>query len=140
MPSASDKMPSMSDVPTEAYLEAEIDGELRRFPLADRVFRIGRSDKNNVVLADDLASRHHAMLQRSEGEQFYITDLGSSNGTFVNGVRVSAPVILRPGDRIGIANVEFRFHQQETVEPPPVEQPEELKSTNILFRESLITV
>jgi len=124
-----------------AYLEAEVDGEILRFPLAgEHIFQIGRSDKNHVVLADDLASRHHAMLQRSEGGRFYITDLGSSNGTFVNGARISAPVILRPGDRIGIGNHELRFHQEADPQPPPVAEPDELKSTNLLFRESLITV
>src|SRR5579864_6286764 len=90
------------------YLEADIGGELRRFALADNgMFRIGRSDKNEVVIADDLASRHHAMLQQSEEGMVYLTDLGSSNGTFVNGARVSTPVILQSGDRINIGNHEF---------------------------------
>src|SRR5713226_2665748 len=98
-------MPSTSKPVSPAYLEAEVDGEIRRFSLSGgHLFQIGRSDKNHVVLPDDLASRHHAMLQRSEEGQFYITDLGSSNGTFVNGARVSAPVILRPGDRVSIGN------------------------------------
>ena len=131
----------MSTPISAAYLEAEVDGEIRRFPLADgRILKIGRHEKNHVVLADDLASRHHAMLQRSEESQFYITDLGSSNGTFVNGARISAPVILRPGDRVGIGNYEFTFHQEADVQPPPVEDPDALKSTNMLFRESLLTV
>src|SRR5262249_11457705 len=123
-----------------AHLEAEIDGQVRRFSLGgDNIFRIGRSDKNNVILADDLASRNHAMLQRSEEGRFYITDLGSSNGTFVKGARISAPIILQPGDRIGIGNHEFRFHQ-EVQGPPRIEEPDELQSTNILFAQSLITV
>jgi adenylate cyclase len=131
----------MSDVLSAIYLEAEIDGKLSRFPLVDdRTFRIGRSDKNNVVLTDDLASRNHAMLQRSDEGQFYITDLGSSNGTFVNGGRISAPVVLRHGDKIRIGTHEFTFFQQSHVEPPPIEQPDELQSTNILFAQSLITV
>src|SRR6266478_9814309 len=131
----------MSDVLSAIYLEAEIDGKLSQFPLADdRTFRIGRSDKNNVVLTDDLASRNHAMLQRSDEGKFYITDLGSSNGTFVNGGRISAPVVLRHGDKIRIGSHEFTFHQESAVQPPPVEQPDELQSTNILFAQSLITV
>ena len=131
----------MSDVSAIAYLEAEIDGELRQFPLtADRIFRIGRSDKNNVVLNDDLASRSHAMLQRSDEGRFYLSDLGSSNGTFINGARVCAPTTLRNGDRIGIGNHEFCFRQSAEVEPPPTDQPDELQSTNILFAQSLITV
>ena len=131
----------MSSFLPAAHLEAEIDGQVRRFSLAgENIFRIGRSDKNNVILADDLASRNHAMLQRSEEGRFYITDLGSSNGTFVNGARICAPVILQPGDRIGIGNHEFSFHQEVLGQPPPIEEPDELQSTNILFAQSLITV
>ena len=131
----------MSSFLPAAHLEAEIDGQVRRFSLAgENIFRIGRSDKNNVILADDLASRNHAMLQRSEEGRFYITYLGSSNGTCVNGARICAPVILQPGDRIGIGNHEFSFHQEALGQPPPIEEPDELQSTNILFAQSLITV
>jgi adenylate cyclase len=131
----------MSNFLPAAYLEAEIDGQAHRFSLAgENIFRIGRSDKNNVVLTDDLASRNHAMLQRSEEGRFYITDLGSSNGTFVNGARISAPVILQPGDRIGIGNHEFSFHQEVPGQTAAIEEPDELQSTNILFAQSLITV
>src|SRR5205814_9955988 len=83
----------LSDVFPVAYLETEINGEKRRFPLGGRaVCRIGRSDKNDIVLIDDLASRHHAMLQRSGDGYFYISYLGSSNGTLVNGARTLAKV------------------------------------------------
>ena len=69
----------------EAFLETVIKEENRQFPLADdRICRIGRSDKNTIVVDDDLASRNHAMLQRAETGEFYLTDLGSSNGTLVN--------------------------------------------------------
>ena len=130
----------MSDFLPAAYLETEIDGQPRRFSLAgENTFRVGRSDKNSIVLADDLASRNHAMLQRSDEGRFYITDLGSSNGTFVNGARICTPVILQAGDRIGIGNHEFRFHQ-EVVGQSHIEEPDELQSTNILFAQSLITV
>lgn len=134
-------MPLTKDPLAAAYLEGKVDGEIRRFSLTSgTTFHIGRSDKNHVVLQDDLASRNHAMMQRSEQGLFYLTDLGSSNGTFVNGARVSAPVILRPGDRIAIGNHEFSFHQEIIVQCMPVDEPDDLKSTNMLFRESLITV
>lgn len=127
-----------------AYLEADIKGDKREFPLAsDRICRIGRSDKNAIVLEDDLASRNHAMLQRSEKGEFYLTDLGSSNGTFVNGARVCIPTILRQGDRIAIGSHEFVFHQpapDTPVPPPPAEEIDELKSTNIFFAQKLISV
>lgn len=131
----------MSNVLPTAYLEAEINGEIRHYSLAsDRIFRIGRSDKNDLVLSDDLASRSHAMLQQSGDGLFYLTDLGSSNGTFINSGRISAPVILRPGDHIRIGNHEFTFHQEVLPDYEPTEEHDELQSTNILFAQQLITV
>lgn len=126
---------------SSAYLEVEIDGKLRQFPLSgDRILRIGRSDKSNVVLNEDLVSRNHAMLQRSDKGLFYITDCGSRNGTLVNGARVAAPVILRPGDQIRIGSHEFIFHQEEEVELPTSGSIEKMPSTNVVFALSLITV
>jgi adenylate cyclase len=128
----------MSDV-AAAYLEAELDGQVRQFPLdGDGILRVGRSDTNNIVLAGNSVSRHHAMLQRSKEQQVYITDCGSSNGTFVNGVRIQAPAVLRSGDRVRIGNYEFGFHQ--TAGPELLDKTAELQSTNILFAQSLITV
>jgi adenylate cyclase len=130
----------MSDAAPGAYLEAKVGGELRQFPLdGDRPFRIGRSDKTNLVVDDDLASRQHAMLQRSDGDLFYITDLGSSNGTFVNGARISTPVILKPGDRITIGSYEFRFCQDHACSAPADEN-SALQSTSLFFAQKLITV
>lgn len=130
----------MSDVFPVAYLEAEIGGQKRRFPLSgEGVCRIGRSDKNDIVLIDDLASRNHAMLQRSSEGYFYISDLGSSNGTLVNGVRISVPVILQNGGHVTIGNHDFTFFQ-ETAGIATPEEPDQLQSTNILFAEKLITV
>ena len=131
----------MSEVIPGAFLEGEVGGQKRRYPLTiDGVFRIGRSDKNDIVLSDDLASRHHAMLQRSGEGQFYISDLGSSNGTLVNGVRITVPVILRPGALIAIGIHEFTFFQEEAAPPVLFDTTHEFASTNILFAEKLITV
>ena len=131
----------MSDVFPVAYLEAEIEGQRRRFPLtSEGVCRIGRSDRNDIVLIDDLASRNHAMLQRSGEGLYYISDLGSSNGTLVNGARIPVPVILRHGSRITIGHHEFTFFQESIGPTMAPEETEELQSTNILFAEKLITV
>jgi adenylate cyclase len=132
----------MSDTPPKAYLEIEIGGSKKQYPIApDRVCRLGRSDRNTIVLDDDLASRSHAMLQRSETGAFYITDLGSSNGTFVNGARVSVPLILRSGDRITIGSHEMVFNQEQVAAPAaPEPDASELKSTSIFFAQKLITV
>jgi adenylate cyclase len=131
----------MSNILPTAYLDLEMRGQKKQYPLAgDRVCRIGRSDKNTIVLDDDLASRNHAMLQRSDDGSFYLTDLGSSNGTFINGARVSVPVILHAGDRITIGSHEFVFHQETLEAPQPEPEQDEMKSTSIFFAQKLITV
>jgi adenylate cyclase len=130
----------MSDVPP-AYLEVEIDGQVRQFPVdGDRIVRIGRSESNNVVLNDEGVSRNHAMLQGSEQGLFYITDCGSRNGTFVNDTRAATPVILRPGDQIQIGAYQFTFHQESAVELPTTRRFDSEPATNVMFSPSLITV
>ena len=69
-----------------------------RFELHDQTIRLGRDAANAVQLHDSEVSRHHAQVQR-EGNALTIRDLGSSNGTFVNGKRVSSHV-LESGDHV----------------------------------------
>jgi hypothetical protein len=68
----------------------------------------GRNPDNTIVLATGRASRRHAEI-RPEGADYILTDLGSANGTFVNGQRLTAPHRLRPGDTFDIGDDSFRF-------------------------------
>ena len=71
----------------------------------DRRVAIGRGRECELPLFSDSASRRHAEVY-AEGEDFLVRDLGSKNGTFLNGEPVDRPRTLRPGDRIGVgANV-----------------------------------
>ncbi|MGG6296034.1 FHA domain-containing protein [Leptolyngbya sp. AN02str] len=74
---------------------------------------VGRGDENNLVLPDRWISRNHAMLQRMESGEFYLIDLGSRNGSFVNGRRVSVPVTLHNGDRLTFGQTELEFHSPD---------------------------
>ena len=60
---------------------------------------IGRSMKADLSVADRFLSRRHAQLYRSD-DSWMIEDMGSRNGTFVNGARVNAPTVVSPGDVI----------------------------------------
>ena len=68
---------------------------------ADRVV-IGRSSSSDLPLADRFLSRHHARIVR-DGERYLVEDLGSRNGTLLNGSPVATPTPLSPGDVIRIS-------------------------------------
>jgi adenylate cyclase len=69
--------------------------------------RIGRSETSEIVLADPSVSREHAVVEIRAGEPV-VRDLGSTNGTFVNGRRVRAQS-LRDGDELVFGSTKMRF-------------------------------
>src|SRR5437868_8960810 len=84
--------------------------EGKQFELADPVIGIGRDAGNTIRLNDTEVSRRHAELYQKPGEdkRYFLRDVGSANGTFVNNVAVSdAP--LQPGDQIQVGQRLFVF-------------------------------
>jgi hypothetical protein len=73
----------------------------------DGTTRVGRGDESEIVLVDPSVSRAHAIVE-IEGAQPVVRDLGSTNGTFVNGRRVSVEA-LRDGDELQFGNTRMRF-------------------------------
>jgi FHA domain-containing protein len=69
---------------------------------------IGRALACEITIEDSYASSRHARLYDRDGH-VYIEDLNSTNGTYVNGARVSAQQLLRPGDIVRIGDTELRF-------------------------------
>jgi predicted component of type VI protein secretion system len=84
-----------------------ISGDGRSYPLQMGSTVIGRGDQANLRLPDVGISRRHARLDY-DGSQVVLTDLGSTNGTMVNGQRVSA-VALNPGDMIQLGTTTLTF-------------------------------
>lgn len=77
-----------------------------------RTLRIGRALDNDLVLTDLMVSRHHSELRTTPGGRHEIADLGSHNGTYVNGVPVERQ-ILGPNDIVGIGHATFRLDGNE---------------------------
>lgn len=88
----------------EAALLLWMEGEelKGRWPLAGAVTRIGRADDNDVAVDDRWVSRYHAEVRHDAGG-FRVMDLGSKNGTFVNGRRITGPTPLSDGDLLQVA-------------------------------------
>lgn len=90
-------------------LESEITDQ-RVFPLYQRL-TIGRHSTNDIPLPDRKVSKRHAVVGRVKG-QIVVKDLGSRNGTFVNGERVEKAVLAN-GDRVKVGSVVLRLFQAE---------------------------
>lgn len=92
---------------------------------------LGRAKSASVRLADPMASAQHARVAPGGG-RIVISDLGSTNGTFLNGVRLSEPATLSGGDRIRLGESEFVFVAPSTAPPdatPTADAPSQQSST-----------
>jgi hypothetical protein len=79
-------------------------GKEKGIPVGSAPLTFGRGPANTVVVSDDTASWHHAMVWLEAGAA-WVKDIGSTNGTFVNGERVHGAHRLNPGDRVRIGAV-----------------------------------
>lgn len=74
---------------------------------------LGRAATNSLVLANGKASRRHASIHAQNGGEYWLIDLGSVNGTFLNGRRVIQPMRLQDNDTIEVAGEQFVFRQED---------------------------
>ncbi|HEV2095384.1 MAG TPA: adenylate/guanylate cyclase domain-containing protein [Chthoniobacterales bacterium] len=88
---------------------AWLDAHDRQLPLVGRTCSLGRAKDNNVVFASEKVSRRHAVVHAQGAGEYWLADLGSSNGTHLNGRRLTQPVALQPGDTIQIGEQSFVF-------------------------------
>jgi pSer/pThr/pTyr-binding forkhead associated (FHA) protein len=98
-------MPAVEDEPAPSVAPAVcwlVFGE-SRLPLARGEHLIGRSPKSVVPIDDMTISRHHARID--VGDEVTLVDLGSRNGTYVRGEKVSAPSTLHHGDRVAVGKI-----------------------------------
>ena len=92
----------------------------------------GRSPANAVVVADDGVSRRHALVHAQEGGEFWLVDLGSANGTYLNSRRLTRPTRLRDGDVIEIGPFRQTFRE---LHPTP-----ESRSTATLTSSTILSI
>jgi pSer/pThr/pTyr-binding forkhead associated (FHA) protein len=91
--------------------DSEVLAPQTRFAIRDGATSIGRSSASDIVLkSDDYASGSHAQLTR-HGGLLYVEDLGSTNGTFVNGRKTVGATPLRHGDSVRVGSTTFRYEE-----------------------------
>jgi sigma-B regulation protein RsbU (phosphoserine phosphatase) len=96
------------------------DGSRERFPLSKPRITIGRARSSDVFLPDQWLSRHHAAVEHRNGA-YYLLDLGSKNGTLLNGERVSGDRRLRDGDVITLGEHLLVFSMDDELDERPPE-------------------
>ena len=87
----------------------------RQLSLRGAAITIGRDAKNSFAVDDAKVSRQHAKLERREG-RWVLLDAGSTNGTFLNGTRITRPHPVKPGDRIVVGKTELVLVQVQAEE------------------------
>ncbi|AKT38620.1 VWA domain-containing protein [Chondromyces crocatus] len=97
-------------LPRASLVVVEGDEPGKRFPLSQPRNTIGRTQAAQVRIVDVNVSRMHAMIVGQEGK-FFVSDLGSTNATWLNGEVLEKPVPLGPGDVLRIGDVELRYEE-----------------------------
>lgn len=105
-----------------------------------RVITVGRSEDNDKVVMDPCTSRHHLQIIQHDDGHFTLSDFGSSNGTFVNGQKISGEIPLTDMDivRIGNTTIPWRMYFDEEEQPREevLPQPENRMQTVIPEKKS----
>ena len=76
---------------------------------------LGRLRSSDLRLSDPEVSKEHCAIEPRDGS-FFVRDLGSLNGTFLNGIRLEGEVRLRDGDAVFVGNAVLRFEDDERAE------------------------
>ena len=103
----------------QVWLES---GDGQRWTIA-MTCAIGRSASNDVVLEDNRVSRRHALVHRQGEAEHWVIDLGSGNGTYLNGRRVTLATRIREDDDLTIGATQLTFRQRVLTAQRPASQP-----------------
>jgi pSer/pThr/pTyr-binding forkhead associated (FHA) protein len=111
---------SVPALPIASLLVRSGDLRGRRLPITLPVVNVGRADYNDIVIADPSVSTTHAKLQRRD-DVWVLSDLGSTNGTYVEGEPVTGETALTPGTTLRFGDVAALFEPHD--EPHPAGRP-----------------
>lgn len=97
-----------------SFLVISSSGEQRLVSSKKGLLRVGRLPDSEIYLDEPVVSRRHADIYKSNSS-YYVKDMGSRNGTLVNGERISQPTEISPGDTVAIGNSQIIFEPTEGI-------------------------
>lgn len=99
----------------DAYLKVvnrldSLNFKMQEYYVIEGDISLGRSSRNDIVIKDKFVSKNHLLI-REKNQRYYLEDLGSANGTFLNGVKVDSNefIELQNNDKIGVGFIQFIF-------------------------------
>ena len=92
----------------ELHIESA-DNQVKRIDLGEDSYSLGRAHTNKLCYPDDASLSRAHMLVEKDGADWVVSDLGSKNGTLVNGARITGATKLSPGDRLAAGQLVLRF-------------------------------
>lgn len=93
-----------------AWLE---DGDGRRWPVGAKC-ALGRATSNDIIVENGKVSRRHALIHKQDDAEYWMIDLGSGNGTYINGRRIALATRLQHGDTVSLGELKFVFGQSDS--------------------------
>ncbi len=123
-----------------AQLTLQVEGRPDKVVPLGAIFSIGRGPSNDLVINDTRASRNHAVIRLQGDRAYSLLDLGSSNGTLLNGKRVTIPCSLKTGDEIRIANACLVFTGGSQESASSEDAPETEMRTEMAFTSETVSI
>jgi pSer/pThr/pTyr-binding forkhead associated (FHA) protein len=99
----------------------------REIPIKETLVTLGRATDNKICIDEQNVSRYHAEIEFFD-DSFWLTDLKSSNGTFINDEPVTSTVQLKNGDRINLGGVELEFYLDDELQKNQQRSEENIKA------------
>ena len=94
---------------------------------------IGRDSNNHLIIREPWISRNHAIIQKTKEQKFRISDLGSSNGSYVNGKRIKGSVLLGHHAQIFLGRTKIEFHSPSNVIYSEVDKGKQNETVTSMF-------
>lgn len=116
------------------------------FPITANTTVLGREEMCDIIIQDAEASRQHSKVSWEDND-FFLSDMGSTNGTFINGMQIIAPTRLKSGDSIGLGQTLLSFeldaektahaeYEQAAAAPVSPSQPDPVTGTPVTAPDS----